>query len=60
MTTKKLEHSDLHDEKQVGAESLIGEFKSLIIQVRPLAPFVIKPLKLSQVPKRAFQVSRAR
>ncbi|MBU3562943.1 MULTISPECIES: DUF883 family protein [unclassified Polynucleobacter] len=36
MTAKKLEHSDSHDAKQVGAESLIGEFKALMADAEAL------------------------
>ena len=36
MTTKKLEHSDSHEDKQAGAESLIGEFKSLMADAEAL------------------------
>jgi ElaB/YqjD/DUF883 family membrane-anchored ribosome-binding protein len=36
MTAKKLNHSDLHDEKQAGAESLIGEFKALMADAEAL------------------------
>ena len=36
MTAKKLNHLDLHDEKQAGAESLIGEFKALMADAEAL------------------------
>jgi ElaB/YqjD/DUF883 family membrane-anchored ribosome-binding protein len=36
MTAKKLDHVDLHDEKQAGAESLISEFKSLMSDAEAL------------------------
>ena len=36
MSTKKLEHSDSHEDKQAGAESLIGEFKSLMADAEAL------------------------
>ncbi len=36
MTAKKLDHSVVHDDKQAGAESLIGEFKSLMADAEAL------------------------
>ncbi|MBU3628562.1 YqjD family protein [Polynucleobacter sp. AP-Reno-20A-A9] len=36
MTAKKLDHVDLHDEKQASAESLIGEFKALMADAEAL------------------------
>jgi ElaB/YqjD/DUF883 family membrane-anchored ribosome-binding protein len=36
MTAKKLDHSDLHDDKPAGAESLIGEFKALMADAEAL------------------------
>ena len=36
MTARKINHLDLHDEKQAGAESLIGEFKILMADAEAL------------------------
>uniref|UniRef100_B1XUY0 DUF883 domain-containing protein n=1 Tax=Polynucleobacter necessarius subsp. necessarius (strain STIR1) TaxID=452638 RepID=B1XUY0_POLNS len=36
MTTKKLDHSAVHEDKQAGAESLISEFKSLMADAEAL------------------------
>jgi ElaB/YqjD/DUF883 family membrane-anchored ribosome-binding protein len=36
MTTKKLDHSTSHEDKQTAAESLIGEFKSLMTDAEAL------------------------
>ncbi len=36
MTAKKLEHSEVHDDKPTGAEQLIGEFKMLMADAEAL------------------------
>jgi len=36
MTTKKINHSELHDDKQADSESLIAEFKSLMLDAEAL------------------------
>lgn len=36
MTAKKIDHSELHDDNQIGSESLITEFKSLMANAEAL------------------------
>ncbi len=36
MTAKKQDHAVVHEDKQVGAESLIGEFKALMVDAEAL------------------------
>ena len=36
MTSKKIDHTELHDDKQIGSESLIAEFKTLMADAEAL------------------------
>jgi len=36
MTAKKIDHTELHDDQQIGSESLIAEFKTLMADAEAL------------------------